>query len=280
MSALDQVGAEATRAASAAGRSRWVGWLGRAGLVAKGVSYALVATLALLLAADGGGRATGREGALELIADEAYGRLAIIGLAVGFAAYAAWRLAQALLDRATEGTDAGGLAKRAGYFARALLYAALAGTALTLLDGTGSGSSETQETRGATAEALTWPGGRLLVGAVGLGFLAAAAFNGYRALTQKFEEKWYVDDVGERTQRMLAGVGSAGLLARFVVFGFVGLFLVKAAYEYDPQEAIGIDGALRKVVDGAYGEALLGVVAGGLLCYALFCLVEARYRRV
>lgn len=248
--------------------------------MAKGVSYALVATLALLLAADAGGRATGREGALELIADEAYGRLAIIGFAAGFAAYALWRLAQALLDRATEGTDAGGLAKRAGYFARAVLYLALAGTALTLLDGTGSSGSETRETRGATAEALTWPGGRWLVGAIGLGFLAAAAFNGYRAFTQKFEEKWYVDDLGERTQGVLAGVGSAGLLARLVVFGLVGGFLVKAAWEYDPQEAIGIDGALRKVVDGAYGEVLLGILAAGLLCYALFCFVEARYRRV
>ena len=278
--ALGQLGSDATRAASAAGRSRWVGWLGRAGLVAKGLSYALVGALALMLAADAGGRATGRQGALELIADEAYGRLAIIGLAAGFGAYAAWRLAQALLDRATEGTDAGGLAKRIGYLGRAVLYFGLAGSALTLLDGTASGGSETQETRGATAEALTWPGGRWLVGAIGAGFLAAAAFNGYRAFTQKFEEKWYVDDLGERAQRVLAGVGSAGLLARFVVFGLVGTFLAKAAYEYDPQEAIGIDGALRKVVDGAYGEALLGLLAAGLLCYSLFCLVEARYRRV
>jgi hypothetical protein len=151
---------------------------------------------------------------------------------------------------------------------------------VTLLDGTGSDSSETQDARRQTAEALTWPGGRFLVGAVGLGFLVAAGFNGYRALTQKFEEKWYVEDLGERTQRLLAAVGSAGLLARFVVFGLIGLFVVKAAYEYDPQEAIGLDGALRKLLDGAYGGALLGALAAGLLCYAIFCFVEARYRRV
>ena len=271
---------ELTQTAARVGRSRWLGWLGRAGLVAKGVSYALVAVLAILLAGGLGGRAAGRQGALQSIADESYGRVLVIALAAGFAAYALWRLAQAILDRGGEGTDAPGIAKRAGYFARAVFYGVLAGAALTLLDGTGSDSTQTQDARRHTAEALTWPAGRWLVGAVGVGFLVAAGFNGYRAVTQKFEEKWYVNDLGEQTQRIVAGVGSVGLLARFVVFGLIGLFLVKSAYEYDAQEAIGLDGALRKLADGAYGGALLAALAAGLLCYALFCFVEARYRRV
>lgn len=65
-----------------------------------------------------------------------------------------------------------------------------------------------------------------------------------------------------------------------VVFGLIGIFLLKAALEYDPQEAVGLDGALREVAQASYGPALLGLVAVGLLCYALFCFVEALYRRV
>ena len=262
------------------GRSPWLGRAGRVGLVAKGVSYALVGVLAIALASGAGGRASGREGALQAIAGESYGRALILGLALGFAAYALWRLAQAILDRDGEGTDGAGLAKRAGYLARAVFYGGLAVFSLTLLDGTGSETSETGEARRTTAEALTWPGGRWLVGAVGLGFLGAAAFNGYRAFTQKFEEKWNTGAMSERLQRWLGRLGSIGLLARFVVFGLIGLFLVKAAYEYDPREAIGLDGALRKLVDGAYGGALLGTLAAGVLCYAAFCFAEARYRRV
>jgi hypothetical protein len=271
---------EVARATKRAGRSHWLGWVGRVGLVAKGVSYALVGILAIALAAGIGGRATGRQGALAVVADESYGLILVLGLAAGFFAYALWRLAQAIFDREREGTDAPGLAKRAGYAARALLYGGLAVAALTLLDGTGPGDSDTGQARQGTAEALTWPLGRWLVAAVGVGFLGAALFNAYRALTQKFEDKWYVDDLGDGTLRVLAGLGSVGLLARFVVFGLIGLFLVKAAYEYDPQEAIGLDGALRKLVDGAYGGALLGALAAGLLCYAIFCFAEARYRRV
>lgn len=263
-----------------AGRSRWIGWVGRIGLVAKGISFALVGVLAVALAAGVGGRATGREGALEVVADESYGRAIILGLAAGFAAYAIWRLAQAVFDRAGEGADGSGILKRLGYLARALVYGALTATALTLLDGTGNGSTETAQARQSTAEALSWPGGRWLVGAVGAGFLGAAAFNAYRAFTQKFEERWYCDDLSESARRVLVGVSSVGLMARFVIFSFIGLFVLKAAYEYDPQEAIGLDGALRKLADGAFGGALLGALAAGLLCYALFCFVEARYRRV
>jgi Domain of Unknown Function (DUF1206) len=260
--------------------SRWLGWVGRAGLVAKGVSYALVGVLAIMVAAGVGGRATSREGALEAVADELFGAALLVALALGFAAYALWRLAQALLDRADEGTDASGLAKRIGYAARALIYLGLAATSLTLLDGTGDDTSQTGQARGTTAEVLTWPAGRWLVAAVGCGFLGAALFNAYRALTQKFEEKWYVDDLGERAKSVLAGLGSAGLLARFVIFGLIGLFLVRAAWQYDPQEAIGLDGALRRTAEAPYGAALLGALAAGLLCYAAFCFVEARYRRV
>ena len=81
-----------------------------------------------------------------------------------------------------------------------------------------------------------------------------------------------------RTWAVRSGV--AGLAARGVIFAIVGVFLAKAAYEYDPQEAVGIDGALAKLADQAWGTWLLAAVAIGLLAYGAFCLVQARYRRV
>jgi hypothetical protein len=47
-----------------------------------------------------------------------------------------------------------------------------------------------------------------------------------------------------------------------------------------PKDAIGLDGALEKLVRTSYGPVLLFVVAAGLVSYGLFSLVEARYRRV
>ena len=83
------------------------------------------------------------------------------------------------------------------------------------------------------------------------------------------------------TERKWGGrAGLAGHLARAVVFTLIGIFVIKAALEYDPNEAIGFDGALQKLAGAAYGPYLLGLTAAGLLCYALHCLVDARYRDV
>jgi len=37
---------------------------------------------------------------------------------------------------------------------------------------------------------------------------------------------------------------------------------------------------LRKVAQAEHGDLLLGCTAAGLVAYALFCIVQARYREV
>ena len=65
-------------------------------------------------------------------------------------------------------------------------------------------------------------------------------------------------------RRWIARVGTVGHLARMVVFGLVGIFLVKAAVDYAPSAAVGLDGALAKLLHQSYGSYLLGIVAAGL----------------
>ena len=81
-------------------------------------------------------------------------------------------------------------------------------------------------------------------------------------------------------RRSYVVIGVLGHLVRALLFALVGWFFVKAAREYAPKEAIGLDGALRKVVQAEHGDLLLGCVAAGLVAYALFCFVQARYREV
>lgn len=267
-------GSEARRAA----RGRGVGWLGRAGLAGKGGSYLLVALLALQVAfGDEQGGPKDRQGALQTVAREPYGAFLVGLLGLSFAAYAIWRIADAVFERKRDGNDAAGLAKRAGQLARAALYGALATLCVTILLGASGGSgNENKE----AARVLEWPGGRYLVAAVGLGFLAGAAYNLYRAITAKFMKelkKGEMDAGEEPTYRLVGRIGHA---ARGLVFGLVGFFLAKTAWQFDPKEAVGIDGALRKVATGEYGQVWLGVVAAGLGAYGLFCFVQARYRRV
>jgi hypothetical protein len=252
--------------------------LARVGLVAKGVSYAIVGVLALDLALGHGGKATSRSGALATLAQSGFGKVLLILLACGFAAYALWRLAEAILDHDDDGNDAGGLAKRAGSLARAALYVGLTYTTLKILANSGAHQSQNEEAHHATAVILSWPAGTWLVVLGGLIVGGVGLFNGYRAVTCSFEKRWKSKEPDAR--RWGARIGVAGLLARMVVFVLIGIFLVKAALDYKPKDAVGLDGALQRLAAQSYGDVLLGIVAAGLVAYGVFCFVDARYRQV
>lgn len=64
------------------------------------------------------------------------------------------------------------------------------------------------------------------------------------------------------------------------MFGLIGVFLIRAGCQYDPEEAVGIDGALAELAHASYGPFLLGVTAAGLFAFGLYSFVEARYREV
>jgi hypothetical protein len=115
---------------------------------------------------------------------------------------------------------------------------------------------------------------------VGIGVGAVAGYNAYRALTQKFREKLKSEEMRDAPERAAVALGVTGLLARAVVFGIAAWFLIQAAVDYRPQEAVGLDGALSKLAQQPYGTWLLGIVAAGLLAYGLYTVFEARYRRV
>lgn len=263
--------------------SDWYCWLARAGLVAKGVSYAIVGVLAIDLAATGGGKATSRQGALHSLAGSTFGKALLVLLAIGFAAYALWRIVQAVAER-EDGDEAKDQAKvwgkRAGYLGRAAIYAGLTWSTIAIVAGAGGGQSQNQKAHQTTATVFDWPAGRWLVAIAGIVAAAVGLWNLYRGLARKFEDKWKSGEMSATQRRWASRVGLAGHVARFVVFAMVGVFVTKAALDYDPKEAIGIDGALQKLAQATYGPWLLGLTAAGLVCYGAYCLVDARFRDV
>jgi hypothetical protein len=78
----------------------------------------------------------------------------------------------------------------------------------------------------------------------------------------------------------LASLGMVGYLARMVVFVLVGIFLIRSAVDYNPDKAVGLDGALAKVDHASYGPFLLGIVAAGLIAFGVYSLADGRYRRI
>jgi uncharacterized membrane protein YidH (DUF202 family) len=263
--------------------SGWYAWLARVGLLAKAVSFAIVGILAIEVALGKGGKATSRQGALQTLAHHTFGTVLLVLLAIGFAGYAIWRFVQAFAEEEDEGGEKGTAkkwGKRAGYVGRGLIYAGLTFTTVKILTGSGGQQSQNQSAHKTAAAILGWPAGRWIVGIVGVCIVGAGLWNAYRAVTKKFEDRWRTGEMSE-TERTWGGrVGVAGHFARAIVFSLIGVFVTKAAIDYNPKDAIGFDGALQKLADASYGPYILGVTAAGLICYALYCLVDARYRDV
>ncbi len=253
--------------------------LARWGLVSKGSLYLLVGLIAARVAAGGKERLQDRGAALAALADSGLGKLLVGALAVGLAGYAAWRFAEAVLGRPLEGGEKEGWLKRFGYLARAFWYLGLLGVAVSALYGANESGGSREEDR-FTARVLELPLGRWIVAAIGLGILGAGAFNLWRAVSRKFLENLKLRKMSDLEERVFTTLGVVGHLARGVVFGLIGFFLVRAAWQYDPKEAVGIDGALAEVLQQDYGDTLLGIVAAGLIAFGLYCWVEARYRDV
>ena len=269
----------AEQAAQRAADSKWVERLGRFGLVAKGFSFGLVGVLAIELALGNGGKATSRQGALAQLAGHGYGKVALVLLALGFAGYAIWRFVQGATADADEDAPKK-WGKRAGYIGRGAIYAGLTYTTVKLLLGSGQQQSQNGKAHQTTATVLGWPAGTWIVGIAGAIIVGVGLWNGYRGITKKFAERWKTGQMSATARKWGERVGVVGHLARLVVFALIGVFAIKAALDYDPKDAIGLDGALQKLVHQPYGPALLGLTAAGLVAYGVYCLVDARLRDV
>jgi hypothetical protein len=60
----------------------------------------------------------------------------------------------------------------------------------------------------------------------------------------------------------------------------IGFFFVRAAVTYNPDEAVGVDGALKRLLEQTGGRLLVLGIAFGLLAFGVFSFVEARWRKV
>lgn len=277
---------ELRRAAGAAqGASReagpWVERLARLGYAAKGVVYLIIGGIAARAALGSGERVEGSQGALRTILEQPFGKALLALTALGLAGYALWRFVQAALDPEGKGSDGGGLAKRAGYAISGVIHAGLALAAARMVMGGGGGQSGGGDSADHwTAVLMRQPAGRWLVAAVGLGILAYGAYALYRAYAVKLDRQLDLSRMSPEARTWAVRAGRAGIAARGVVFLVMGFFLLRAALQFDPSEARGLDGALQALQQASYGPWILALVALGLVGYGVYQLVEARYRRI
>lgn len=251
----------------------WVVPVMRAGYSARGVVYTIVGGLALT-AAIYGGQAQGTTNALADLRSQAWGVAALWLIAVGLWAYTVWRFIDAEMDLEDYGSGAKGTIARIGLVITGIIHAAIGvSVASTALSG-GNGSSDGTES--AVAKLMSMPYGPWLVGAAGLAAIGAGIYYAYKGIAEKYKEHIRVTP----TARRLDPVMKFGCVAQGVVITIIGVMIVYAALTTNPEQAGGTGEALDQIRSAPFGRVLLGVIALGLIGFAVENFVEAAYRIV
>ncbi|MGQ0481359.1 MAG: DUF1206 domain-containing protein [Pseudonocardia sp.] len=255
--------------------SKPVRMVGRVGLVAYGLVHLLLAWLAAQVALGAGDRAD-KSGALKTLAANGGGRALLWVITIGLVALVVWQLTEAIWGGRNVRPTWRKVLRRVASGGEALLFGLLASTAGGLAAG-GSGTSDAEQA-GGTATVLAWPGGPLILGALGAGVLVAGGFFVYRGVTRSFLR--HLDLAGARpeTRSLVTRAGQLGWPALGVVYGIFGMLVIIAAVRYDPARATGLDQALKTLAAQPFGPYLLLAVASGLFCFGVYCLMDARYR--
>jgi len=249
--------------------------LARAGMTARGLIYLLVGLIAILIAIGHGGREADQTGALKLLAGQPTGLVALWLLGLGFAAYALWQLSEAAFG--VTGAEPGAGPRLKALFS-AIPYASLSVLTFDVILGTGS--SQAKREQDWSAQAMHYPGGRWVVGIIGIVIaIVGLAFVivGVRATFMRLLD---TSQMSPRTKALVKTLGIIGSVARGLIFALAGALVVQAAVNYQPAKARGLDKALLTLRDQPFGSALLGLAALGLIVFGLYALCEARWHKV
>lgn len=252
--------------------SQPMGWLARTGLAARGIVYLLMGWLAVLVA--GGDNAhVDQRGALSEALSQPMGTAIVMAMAVGFAAYAVWRLSEAAFG--VEG-EKGEIGPRLKSLVRGIAYGVLAAGAVSLLAGTRSTQSGQQSHLAGTVMQQT--GGRWLVAALGVIVAGVGVMMIYEGWSTTFLR--YFGYLPQPRRTVIVWTGRIGTVARGIVFAVTGVLIVVAAWTAQPEKAGGIDEAFHTLLDQPYGAFLVAALGFGLMVFGVYGLAEAIWRHV
>ncbi len=260
----------------------WVEPAARLGYAAKGAVYVIVGMLAAQ-AALGRGAVGDSSDAFGVVLRQPLGRVLLGLVALGLLGYAVWRIVSAVADTEGKGSEAKGMVARAGYALSGAIHAWLAVEAGRLALGGGSGGSGGSGGGGGSgaehwsARLMELPAGRWLLALAAAGIAAFGVYQLVRAFTGDVRKHLRLDELDASSQQWAVRVSRFGVAARGAVFLMVGWLVAQAALTRRAEQAGGTEDALR-AFQSERGPWVLGIVALGLVAYALYQFLNARYR--
>jgi hypothetical protein len=258
--------------------------VGQLGWLAKALVYVLAGVLAAAVAArsvgwsstlapDGEASPTG---AIKEVATVTGGRLLLVALAVGLLLYSLWRLYTAF---APGGSGAEAVATRIGYGVSAVLYFTFSLTAFALARRPAASADGNQKVVDLSARVMSHSAGRWAIAVAGLIAIGAGLYRIVKGAKGDVETELNLAGVSAERRRLIKRLGIVGEIGRGVAISLIGYFLLRSGLDAKPQEATGLDGALRLLTVNRWGSALVAVVGVGFVAYGIFCLLTFTHRQ-
>ncbi|YCI74605.1 DUF1206 domain-containing protein [Arthrobacter sp. R1-13] len=266
---------EAAATAEEASDSRALELVARAGFAVSGVLHFLVGAIAIRLATGGEGQAD-VSGAVGELSSQPAGPLLLWSCFVACVALALWQTGDAVFHF----NHLSGRQKLMKKLKAAGLAVVFVAFAVTL----GSFALGARQDNGESASDLTVavmkvPGGMVLLILVGTAVAVTGVVYAIRGFLQSFAKllRWPTSAPARRAVKI---VGIAGYAAKGAALLLVGLLIIIATVQAQPEESTGLDGGLRALREQPLGVYALASVGIGLACYGVFQAVRARFGKM
>ncbi|APU16724.1 MULTISPECIES: DUF1206 domain-containing protein [Actinoalloteichus] len=265
------------KAADRARRNTALQLFGRIGSVCHGIVHLVIAWLAVQVAVGGNDDQADQDGAVQVIVAGPFGRVLVGALAVGLIAFGLWQLSSSATGFRWAAGSTERTRRRIAAAGRGVAGLALAGVAIRAL--LGSGQSGDQSQQELTEGLLALPAGQILVAVLAAIVLAVGVASVANGVTRRFLAELDIGPLPQGSARWVRRVGTLGHVAKGVAVGVVGFLIGLAALTRDPEQAGGLDAALRTLASSPFGATLLLAVAAGFAAYGVFAVVQARCLR-
>ncbi len=267
----------------------WITRITRFGWLSKGFVFVIIGLIAIRIAAtrweQPDSDAT-QSGALRAVASQPLGAPMLLVVSCGLVVFTVWNVTQAVIRGSTD-SDLFGWIKRIGWLGLGLFYGLIAFVGFRLAfsettspeNGTATSSQETSP-QALTARLLDATGGRAVAIVIAVVVLVVAGYHLHKGVTYGFVDDLDTDDLSPAQEEWYGRLGVYGFIARAFVLAVIAFFLAKAAIEFDPDEAVGLDGALREFASVTYGRVVIVFVGVGLAVAGVYDMVTFRRQQL
>jgi hypothetical protein len=259
----------------------WLSVIARLGFAAKGTIYLMVGGLAMAFAVGFTRQPEDTRGAIEVVARQPFGAVALGLLALGLVSYGLWNVVQCVLDPERVGRDWIGQALRVIFGLSAVVNGFLAWQIAGVALGQGwEGEGGDAAVQSWTSRALAWPGGRVLVLIAATVMAGIAVSLVVRLARGKYIHLFAEKELAKTGSRLVKTCAWFGFLGQAVVAILIAWFLWRAGLHAEPSEAGGFTKALSTLLQQPYGRGLLGLTAIGVVMQGVYIWLMVPYREI